>query len=291
MISYIQTKDIMNRSKAVYLTVNLVILTVAAILLYFNYLKSSFSFGIQEIVIIAVASILVNLVKAVRLYFILSESRFPPKLYVKQFCKTTLVSILIPFKLGDFYRIYCYGYHLNSYSKSTVYIVIDRFFDILALLSIVLVLLVTTHEDFELVVTLLTLFLVLVMAVYVSLPYVCIRLKHYYLRSRATAKTLNRLSMISKIERIYNPISNALKGKGVILLILSLVAWLLELGTVAILDGPESSKFVDYLMSAFGIGDSFNLKLFIMVTASILLASYTIIQIVQKYTERSKCAS
>ena len=275
--------DMMNRSKLIYLAINLLILAIAVSLFYFNFLKTSYSFSIRDFLVIAITSVFVNMIKAFRLYYILSESKIPPELYVKQYCKTTLVSVIVPFKLGDIFRIYCYGYHLKSYSKSIVYVIIDRFFDTLALLSIVLVLLMTTHEDFDLVVTLLTLFLVLIIIVYVSLPYVCSHLKHYYLKSKATTKTLNRLLLISKIEKIYNPISNALRGKGVILCILSFAAWLLELGAVGLLYGSASSKFVDYLMSAFGIGESANYELFILITISLLLSVYAISQIIEKY--------
>ncbi len=272
---------IMNKSKIAYLVINLTVLLIAVSLFYFNYLKESYSFGVREILIIAIASVLVNVTKAFRLYFILLDSKFPSKLFIRQYCKTTLVSVLIPFKLGDIFRIYCYGYHLKSYSKSTVYIVLDRFFDTLALLVIVLVLLVTTHENFDLVVILLALFLGLITVVYILLPYVCSHLKHYYLTTKATPKTLSHLSLISKIEKVYVPVSNALRGKGVILCALSFVAWLLELGTVAILYGSTSSKFVDYLMAAFGMGESANYELFLLVTLTILLSVYAITQIAQ----------
>ena len=90
---------IMDKSKIAYIVINLTILLIAVSLFYFNYLKESYSFGVREILIIAIASVLVNVTKAFRLYFILLDSKFPSKLFIRQYCKTTLVSVLIPFKL------------------------------------------------------------------------------------------------------------------------------------------------------------------------------------------------
>ena len=64
----------------------------------------------------------------------------PPVLALKVYIKTAFVNLLIPFKLGEIYRMYAYGYKIKSYSKGVITIIVERYFDALVLLALLLLL-------------------------------------------------------------------------------------------------------------------------------------------------------
>ena len=123
-----------------YLTINIIVLVFAIFLFVNAYWTTTYKIihgaklFLQFIIIVG----FVHTIKALRLYITLLGTNIDRVEYIKTYCKVTPISILFPFKLGEIFRIYSYGYLINNYLKSTVIILLDRFMDTIALLSIII---------------------------------------------------------------------------------------------------------------------------------------------------------
>ena len=108
----------MNFNKIRYDIINIFILLMSLILICINYKDISTLFrltSIYNIMVILVTVLFVHGLKAIRLYFTLYDSRIGFVNYLKVFCKVTPISLILPYKLGDFFRIYCYGNIIKDY--------------------------------------------------------------------------------------------------------------------------------------------------------------------------------
>ena len=90
--------------------------------------------------VVLLTVILVHMVKAGRLYLALYGLDMKRGVCMKLYCKVTPVSVVLPWKLGEFFRIYCCGAELGSFLKGGVIILLDRFFDTVALVTMIVLL-------------------------------------------------------------------------------------------------------------------------------------------------------
>ena len=84
-------------------------------------------------------TVLVYGIKALRLCIILLEKRLALANFIRLYIKTTLINLVFPFKLGEVFRMYCYGTEFRNYKRGFLLILIDRYFDTLPLLLLLLV--------------------------------------------------------------------------------------------------------------------------------------------------------
>lgn len=275
----------------VYIWLNCVVLLVAASLFLFRDLndaamliKRSMYYILPLVVIVALG----HLLKGFRLYFLFSGEKITLVEFAKQYCKTVPISVIIPFKLGEIFKVYCYGYSIRNYPMAIVYILIDRFFDTLALLSIITLATQFTNGNFTWVFYLLFLFGLLIFEIYLVLPSICMYWIKYLLQARASRSNLRILSIISAVKNICNAVSTAVKGKGIIVFSLSVISWIVEIGGLALLsniDGNASSAvtmITNYLGAALGIGHSSSLNYFVVMTIVMLIICYAVLHFVNK---------
>ena len=88
--------------------------------------------------ILVILFVLVHLAKMARLYLVLMEHKISLRRFILLYCKTTFVNLFIPFKIGELYRIYKIKKETKHWQVGVLSVVIDRFFDILALFLILL---------------------------------------------------------------------------------------------------------------------------------------------------------
>jgi len=75
----------------------------------------------------------VHILKAFRLWFALYGHGIPFSEYMIQYCKAVPVSVVLPCKLGDLLRAYCFGHLIHNYLSGVLVVLLDRFCDTLAL--------------------------------------------------------------------------------------------------------------------------------------------------------------
>lgn len=275
----------MDKAKAKYNFINLGTMLIAAMLFILNYRNvQAFFHGkdIWYILTIIAAAFVVHLVKGSRLYLALYGSDIGVSAYLKMYCKVTPVSVIFPYKLGEFFRMYGYGHSIRNPLKGIVIVILDRFMDTAALVAIMLLVKILNGGRAITMVYILLIFLGFVSLIYFAFPRVYEFWIKYLLRAKATEQTLSLLKMLDALNIVYREMANVSQGRGLILYVLSLVAWAVEIGGLALLNGISSEgelnqAIVAYLSAAMGTGISVELKSFVFVSVVLLVAIYAAI--------------
>ena len=146
---------------------------------------------------IAIA-LLVYGIKALRLYFILLGQGISVTQFLKQYCKVIPVSVIFPYKLGEIFRIYCFGYQIQSYWNATVSVLLDRFVDTVALVCVVLAVTFYNGKAISGLIYLLLLFLAVVVLAYLVFPELYRYWKKYFLLRPASKRGIAMLELLEK---------------------------------------------------------------------------------------------
>lgn len=276
----------MKKKSIVYNWINILVLLGAAIIFFLNYSIHDVFAGVGEehIVIITVTVVIVHFLKAFRLYLALYGSNISASSYAKIYCKVTPVSILLPFKLGELFRMYCYGHQIDNMLKGIVTVVLDRFMDTIALVTMIIVMWFYSGETIIPLVYLLVVFLVAAVLIFIVFPGLYAYWKKYLLRADATPRKLRILFYLDKMNMVYDEIVNVSKGRGIILYALSLLAWITEIGSVVLMNGLGektglSQKISEYLRSALSGNQSIELKRFILISVVLMIVIYLLVKL------------
>lgn len=194
-------------------------------------------------------------IKAFRLYLLLMGHGLQWRRYVLLFCMTSFVSILLPFKAGEIFRLYVFGKALGDYIRGASLIFLDRFVDTLGLLSVILVgkLMFSWTFDIPLLVSLGGVTGGLV-ALYLFLPGFLRFWRQNLLEGRSSSVRLAALEMIKFIDNAYLDVRQMLQGRFVLLIFMSILSWSVEMGSLIILRtiqyGGIDNLFPRYLDAA-----------------------------------------
>lgn len=237
--------------------VNIIVLLVTAV--WFSC--GGICFGtIRQTAVLLLTAIFVHGIKALRLYLAMFGKNIPLRRYMEQYCKTAVVSMILSFKLGDIFRAYCYGYYLCNYLGGAALIVLDRFTDTLALVTVMLVLR-SAHVSgaVPLLYVLLAVLLGLLVC-YMLFPSMHHYWKKYLLRINASRRRNRMLLFMEYAEYAYKQLEAAVRGRGFIAYILSLAAWAAETTGLAASGsmlsvretGPALSEYLTVVLAGMG---------------------------------------
>lgn len=276
----------MGVKKIQYNVINMAVIFLTAALFIYGYRDIREIFrgeNVLSVFILTVTVILVHAIKAGRLYLALYGSDIDFVTYLKIYCKVTPVSVLAPFKLGEFFRMYCYGKQLGNMLKGVVIILLDRFMDSIALVTAIILVWIINGGDITFLVYLLLIFLVFVLLMYIVFPGVYKFWKKYLLRAAASENRLAVLKMLEALNFIYREVEGVTKGRGIVLYFMSLIAWGVEIGSITLLTGMSGESDISrviskYLISAMSGNPSVPLKRFVFVSVVLLLVLYLLIK-------------
>lgn len=269
-----------------YRLINFSVISVSVLLFIYNYQNVTALFyntDFPRIFIIFMTVLLVHLIKVGRLYLALYGTEITLSSHVKIYCKVTPVSVILPFKLGELFRMYCYGRRIENNLKGTVTILLDRFMDSIALVSILLLTWILNGGHVIPFVYVLIIFLAFVMIAYLVFPGIYGFWKKWILCSQATKRKLVFLRILDSLNMIYREIEDVIKGRGILLYVMSMAAWAVEIGSIVIQSGwPDraflNQKIYEYLLSAMGQGRSVMLRQFIYISIMLLMITYVVIK-------------
>ena len=274
--------------KILYIIINVIVLTIATLLFFNNYSfdLSLFSINKKVVFLSFILIFAVHTLKAARLYLSLYGNKFDIKEYIKTYCKVIPVNIILPFKTGELFRIYCFGYLIKNNLKGIVVVLLDRFMDTTALITLILLICFFDKIHITFLIYILIIFSFILFLIYYLFPGFYKFWKHYFLSEKATKRKLWALKILEKINSVYIEITNIVKGRGIILYFLSLIAWVVELlNLVLILKinnlSNVNNKILEYLYCATGEKSSLEFNWFIFVSIIILISFYFIFQILK----------
>lgn len=191
--------------------------------------ESILSIGRWDILQIVLCVCIVVTFKAVRMYIVLFEDITNKKQYLIKYMLTTLVNILIPFKLGEIYRGFSYSRITGSYAKGYVAVIFDRFMDTLALDTVSIPIFMYSCLFMPPIYVILTIFIIMAVTFYLLFPSFYLFWNHVLILRRNTKNTLRGLKLLEIIKNAMKDVFRMVKGKFVVLLLLSLFAWIAEL--------------------------------------------------------------
>ncbi len=229
-----------------------------------HFHKTPFSLEGELYLVVTVA--VVYVIKAIRLFLALYGSGIGIKKYLETYCKVTLVNIILPYKFGEFFRMYCYGTEINNYTKGAIIIALDRFMDTAALCTMMLFWWSFNGNGILIFVMLSVLFFITLL--YFGFPGNYQFWRKNLLEAKASEHRLKMLKRLQSLQNIYIDIQYIIKGRGFILYFLSLLAWIIEVGM-------QKSDVTEYL-SAIMNGTS---SQFILVSVIELTSVYALLKV------------
>ena len=284
----------MKRQKIHYNLINMMVILGALVCFVYEYKNVGAIFQnetVFKVLIVFVTAIIVHAVKAGRLYLALYGSEISVLSYLKTYCKVTPVGLVFPYKLGEFFRMYCYGKQMGNILKGIIIILLDRFMDTMALVTMILFICFMEKGSILPFTYVLLLFLIFTILAYYVFPGVYDFWKKFFLKSKATERRLSVLRILDTLNRIYQEIKGVTKGRGMILYIMSLVAWIAEIGSIAVLNRLSREKDLNqmisgYLTSALSGEKTMELMRFIFVSVILMISTYVVIKMVEVMTRK-----
>lgn len=277
----------MERRKARYNIINMAVMMVTVFLFIYEFRNFTTLFAsgnVLSFLVITVTAILVHTIKVVRLYLALYGSDITFNICLKIYCRVMPVSAVIPFKMGEFFRMYCYGKQIGDVLKGAIIVLFDRFMDTVALVTVIIFMWLLYRGDMTSLVYILMFFLMFVMFVYFIFPGLFMFWKQYLLKAKASKNRLSALRILEALNCIHKEIVWVAKGRGLLLYFISLVAWSVEISSLAIVNritgNREPGQMVfKYLSSAMTGNQLLELRQFIIVSVTVLITASVIMKV------------
>lgn len=235
------------------------------------------------LIAIIMTFLIIHIVRMFRIYILLIENKMQFREFAKIYLKTTLVNNVIPFKLGEFYKMICYGEKLNSLSAGVSLVWIDRFFDSIILL--ILMLIAAKGNIFSPVFIILVAFIIFSILAYLSFESTYKYFNTLVLEKGTSKRSKIYLEGIEELKKLYKNAKNMLSYRGATLIVLSIIIWIFEyliaFLTIKLLFGMEFGLniFTNYINGAFMLFNNefanifnFNVVIMIVIFAIIMIS-------------------
>ena len=238
---------------------------------------------------------IVHFIKLMRMYLIVMEQHIPFKRFLPAYLRTTFVNLIIPYKLGEIYRIAVFSRITEGINVGFFSVLVDRFFDTLALIIMLLPFILLSGKTVSVPVVLLTIFLLIILFAYIMFPSAYGYLNHYIITSRDSKNSMAALKGLEKVNEWYMYVKRLVSGRYGILFLFSLAAWAFELVVLvglAALFGAEfgADMFGDYIssiLSANSIGISRVYTIYSAIVILIATVIFTTIYLTDKGRKKS----
>ena len=207
--------------------------------------------------LLLVIALMTQLIKASRMYMVMMDTNLSYSKNLLLYSSTTIINILVPYKIGEVYRIALYGNCIKNYAGGAVRVLIDRAVDAASLITyLTVILLFHVSAVLPLYLLLVALF-VLLCAAWFAFPQLYRFWNDYLISQRHTPSAVKILKTLWEMNRVYEYIRKLIRGRVFIMYLLSLAAWGLELiGIYALtvfLHSNSASQISAYLNSALSI--------------------------------------
>lgn len=214
-------------SKTIYIIVT--VLAMLAALFFFSRYFSSFTFSdFFKLAILCLIILVIHVFKFCRLYFILLQQAMPLPTAIKLYTKTQFISILLPFKIGEIYRMYAYGYKINNYTRGVLAILVDKIFDAIIALIILLPAALNNDKASIVIVVALSIFLFMFFLFYAFFRTTYNYLNRFLITQKHGKRSIYALRALNACNTIHDELHGMLKGRILVCATLSIAAWIAE---------------------------------------------------------------
>ena len=265
--------------------------------LKFNLFLETLHVGnLESVLLIIVTVVTVHSLKSLRLYLSMSTTSIRLSSYLRIYCKVTPISMLLPFKLGDIFRVYCYGRTIRSQTKAFFLILQDRFIDTFALILILVLSQLFIGGQTTLLTFVLLFFVFFVLALYIIFPSLYFYWKNYLIETKSTPNKIKMLRSLRLFYQLYSEIEFITKGRGLIQLFLSLCAWSIEVSVMVVFLGTNEfnsgilQNISNYLSAALGAANVSEIETskFMIISVFLIAFMYVWIKFHSLFKERGR---
>lgn len=218
----------------------------------------------------------VHLFKMARLYLVLMEHKIPFGRFVLLYIRTTFINLIIPFKLGEAYRIEEIARETKVWQVGFLSVLTDRYFDMTALLLLLIPFDLFFHNALSPITTILLLMIVAALLLYIAIPSSYKYLNRYLIMKKSSARSMAALRGLDTVKKWYDFTKNLITGRSAMIVIASLLGWASEVVTLKALATVGKgtfalSDFALYIEAIFMNGDSLILTTYEGMTAVVFL--------------------
>ena len=212
--------------------------------------------------------------KAFRFYFLVAGSGIPLVKYICVFAQTSFVNIIVPFKAGEIFRLFCFGHLTKNYPKGFAIVLLDRFVDTLSLLAILLVANILDKTETSAIFFLLVAVCAFLILFYALLQGILVYWNEYFIKSKSSRSHLNALIFVNKLTEVYDELRNLVNGRFFLIFVLSIFSWGIEIGSLLLcrnyFDFEQKGLISNYLSAALSGNKFLPLRNFILVSMGFL---------------------
>lgn len=221
----------MKRNDPLYYLINACFIGAALICVDFPQIFG-LEFSPMMIVALCLLLLVVHGFKFLRMYFILLEEKLPLWRAIKLYVKTTFVSTLLPFKGGELFKMYAYGVEINKFSKGIIAVLIEKFFDAIVLCLILFPCILLSGGSNYTLPLLLLVFLIVTASVYWAYDGTYKYLNRFLVANAKSRRGIRYLSLLEYIKGFFGTAKEMLRGRQMVIMLLSLLSWIAECGMV-----------------------------------------------------------
>lgn len=279
----------MKNKKGIYLFINLIMF---AIIIYYLFVVKNnlFDVNIKYILFAIIPFLLIHLLRIIRQYIILMENKIKISRLTRAYLKSSLTNTVVPFKIGELFKIYLYGYEMNNYKKSIIGVLVDKFFDAFLLLIILISAEIYYNQPLSIITVLLLIFTGLVIIFYISFENTYNFLNKYIILNKNSELGIKCLKILEEAKNIFSDINDMIKDRVILILSLSILSWIFEIWFVSIISRAININsgfidFINYMNNSF-IGMPNELSIYyISVTIILFVIFYILFGIIKLFKE------
>lgn len=173
--------------------------------------------------------VLIHTIKLLRFYLVFIDAKIRFGRLIKIYMKTTFVNILLPFKTGELFRFYCYNNETDNYKVGILCILVERFFDTLGLIVLLIPIEFHTTHKLSISTVILLIFIVTLLYLYITFQGFYVYMNRFLIYNVSSPKSINGLMILEHLYEWYQYINKLITKRVVFIFGLSLAAWIMEL--------------------------------------------------------------
>ncbi|SKB76814.1 Lysylphosphatidylglycerol synthase TM region [Lachnospiraceae bacterium] len=226
-----------------------------------------------------------HIAKFIRFYLVLMEEKklaFVDVLFL--YFRTTFINLVIPFKLGEIYRVGAVFHMTGSVKTGVLSVIMDRFFDTTALLAIILPFELFFMGRLNVFPAMLFLCLLIMLFVYLSFAPSYRFMNRYLVTHKKSERAMAVLAALDGADEWYHFARRLISGRSPMILLASFIGWgaeFMALRNCAAILGSlfNIQDFNSYINSIFMAGTS-SLGNFYHMVAVVLIAVAMILSMI-----------
>ena len=173
-------------------------------------------------------------IKIIRFYFFIIDRKVCFRKFVALYSLTSIVNIIIPFKIGELFRIAAFGFFLKNIQATLLAIITERFFDSIIILPFFLISAIKFQSVYPFMIFALATLILISYSLYMATPSLVFNLNLYLMLKKNSRLDKNILKILDYMEKLHSIEGEILKTKKRSIIFFTAFAWMFDLSAMSI---------------------------------------------------------